>query len=376
MYCQIIFLSICVSMFTGCSPAMDNISLTWRVIGYLPEKNGEPHVGVAGAISGIVQDKLLVAGGANFPEGMPWEGGKKVYQHDVYLYDIREDMLALFKTSTLDESIAYSANTSAEGLLYVAGGERDSGAVDEVKLLSLQDDSLIIQELPSLPVPLTNGGLVHLEGRLYFVGGENAELVSDKIYTLDLRSDTVGWVEYLKLPYALSHAIVAADQNKNIYIAGGRKRNLQSISAMYDAVLKIDLSHKSMDRIAVLPKPLAAGTGVWLEDQLIIMGGDDARTFHKVEALLAEASKLQHEKERELVLARKDSILSTHPGFSKSVWALNLSQSSWQRLNDFSGQSAVTTTAFCHGGDIFVPSGEVKAGVRTNEILRGRFGRK
>ena len=45
----------------------------WQSIDSLPT----PNIGVAGAFSGVHNGAMVVAGGANFPNGMPWEGGKK-----------------------------------------------------------------------------------------------------------------------------------------------------------------------------------------------------------------------------------------------------------------------------------------------------------
>ncbi|MDD7915361.1 hypothetical protein [Polaribacter ponticola] len=40
-------------------------------------KVGEKSFGYAGMLGGHQKDVFIVAGGANFPEGLPWEGGKK-----------------------------------------------------------------------------------------------------------------------------------------------------------------------------------------------------------------------------------------------------------------------------------------------------------
>ena len=41
--------------------------------------------GVAGAVAGLSGDALIVAGGANFPNGFPWEGGKKAWHAEAYV---------------------------------------------------------------------------------------------------------------------------------------------------------------------------------------------------------------------------------------------------------------------------------------------------
>src|SRR6218665_1080112 len=44
--------------------------------------------GLAGAFAGYIQNRLIIAGGANFPDSMPWQGGKKAYWDDIYVLNI------------------------------------------------------------------------------------------------------------------------------------------------------------------------------------------------------------------------------------------------------------------------------------------------
>ena len=52
---------------------------TWDQLAPLPDP-----LGVATPFAGVSGGALLVAGGANFPDKMPWEGGKKVWHDRVW----------------------------------------------------------------------------------------------------------------------------------------------------------------------------------------------------------------------------------------------------------------------------------------------------
>src|SRR3954449_8125939 len=59
----------------------------WTVDAMLPlPKGDDKQPGLAGAWAGVNNDALIVAGGANFPDAMPWLGGKKRYQANVYVF--------------------------------------------------------------------------------------------------------------------------------------------------------------------------------------------------------------------------------------------------------------------------------------------------
>ena len=55
-------------------------AIKWRIAAELPAEPGMQHaLGVAGPVTGVHHNKLLVTGGANFPVAMPWLGGAKKY---------------------------------------------------------------------------------------------------------------------------------------------------------------------------------------------------------------------------------------------------------------------------------------------------------
>jgi SSS family solute:Na+ symporter len=52
----------------------------------LPANSGmSVQPGLAGPYAGIDDDVLILAGGANFPEKLPWEGGEKVYYNEIFI---------------------------------------------------------------------------------------------------------------------------------------------------------------------------------------------------------------------------------------------------------------------------------------------------
>ena len=66
-------------LLAGCvSPAgsANVMSISWEELPPLPPSAGQSkQPGVAGPFAGVHRDALIVAGGANFPDKMPWEGG-------------------------------------------------------------------------------------------------------------------------------------------------------------------------------------------------------------------------------------------------------------------------------------------------------------
>jgi len=365
-------------VLSSCSSAEKSKTIVWNNQTKLPANaDSSFHLGLAGPVAGMIGNKLLIAGGANFPGKMPWDGGAKHYATETYIYQVENGVLTFLTQSELKESVAYPGNCSVGQFLYVAGGENENGEVKSVKKFSLNGNTIQEEPLPDLPVALTNGSLVFASDNLYFVGGENQQQVSDKIYRLDLANLNGAWEEVLTLAYPVSNAVVVSDKKNKLYIAGGRMRNTDSLSTIYNQLFEVDLPSGSINKITDLPRPTAAGTGVWDDaGNILLFGGDHAETFHRVEALIAEISQTNDEVLKNKLNEEKAALQCQHPGFSPNTWSFNVHDKKWTKRDDIVGESPVTTTALWHQHSIIIPSGEIRAGVRTDQILIGHLQNK
>jgi len=76
---------LCVLSCVMTANVLADDMLDWTELPELPAE-----LGVAGPFAGVSQDALIVAGGANFPNGVPWDGGEKVWYDDIYVLDRTE----------------------------------------------------------------------------------------------------------------------------------------------------------------------------------------------------------------------------------------------------------------------------------------------
>ena len=95
LFKKIQFLIVCVCLvFASTAQKKYESPITWKQSGVLPEQpNGLTHIGLSGVVSGVVANQIIIAGGNNFPEGLPWEGGVKKYYDQVFVYDVKGDTL-------------------------------------------------------------------------------------------------------------------------------------------------------------------------------------------------------------------------------------------------------------------------------------------
>ncbi|MDH7461174.1 kelch repeat-containing protein [Chitinophagaceae bacterium 26-R-25] len=354
-------------------------SISWNISGQLPASNGKL-LGFAGPVVGVNNDVLLVGGGANFPDDMPWNGGKKKYYDDLYVFKKdHRDSLVLFQSHKLPLSLAYAACISTGKGLVVAGGENDEGISNKVFLIQWDDhdQNLRVINLPDLPRAVTNASVTVNNDKVYLVGGETIDDVSKTFLLLDLKKTVPTWQQLPSFPKPISHAAMVVQHNEKndcIYVIGGRKRNIGSTSDLYASTFQFDLKQRKWKEKAALPSPLAAGTGVAFgDDNIILFGGDNGETFHRTEKLIAAIATEKDEAKKALLIREKAGVQSNHPGFSKAVLKYNTLKDQWTIIKYIPYESPVTTTAVKWNDLIIIPGGEIRAGVRTSQIISAKI---
>ena len=365
----------------SCTEKRQDISIQWSLSGTLPALPAQTAaLGFAGPVSGVHQEVLLVAGGANFPDGMPWSGGKKKYYAEGFVMKrVHKDSLSLYKIFSLPYALAYPACISTPMGIVCAGGENEKGVSSKAILLQWDDhtNSVIIKKLPDLPLPLSNAGITADDNIIYLAGGENSGSTSSGFYSLDITDAVAQWNTLPNLPQAVSHAVVVAQYNAGsplVYVFGGRKKNSTGIRDIYASAFAFDLKNKAWKEIKSLPYSLCAGTGIATgKNEILLFGGDKGETFHETELLIAAINAATDTAKKQDLIRQKNQLQSAHPGFSKEVLVYNTSTNNWTSTAPLPFEAPVTTTAILWDNDVVIPNGEIRAGVRTPEIWMGRI---
>jgi N-acetylneuraminate epimerase len=350
------------------------LKLHWSIAAELPVAANETKaLGVAGAVVGMHKHKLIVAGGANFPGEMPWLGGKKKYSDELYVYAKSGTGISLKQKAKLPFTIAYAASCSTAKGIVVAGGENENGISNKTFLLQLANDASVfsLQNLPDLPFAVTNASITTNGQNVYLAGGEMANGVSDRLLVLDLNNIAAGWTQSATMPQQTSHALLLMNEHI-IYLIGGRKRNSNGISDLYSTVYAFDLLTTQWTEKKSLPYALSAGTGAVYKNQLLVFGGDKGETFHRTEELIAAINAATDEATKKKLTDEKTALQSAHPGFSKEVLSYNIMNDSWDVIGNIPYNTPVTTTAVKWNNCFIIPSGEIKAGVRSPYILSAK----
>lgn len=347
------FLSLLL-IIAACHPARkeSRVEITWDNHLSLPSEAGRAHRGVAGAFAGLVGEELLVAGGANFPDAYPWEGGAKRWWNRVYVKDLRKPADEggwRLLPDTLPEPVAYGLSVPVEGGVLCIGGCRKERCSRAVYVLRLEDGRLQVDSgWPLLPVPLANMAGARIGEKIYIAGGQermDREEATRHFFVLDLSSPAEGWKSLPTWPGPPRGYAVGVAQDACFYLFSGRDYRADgSLQVLIDGY-RYDPRTAEWEALDGDFPVMAANAIPVGEEGILFLGG--------VPRILPGSV--------------------AHPGFDNTV---RLYRTAARRLSSCGVSPyslAVTAPVVCRGNTFYIVSGEVKPGIRTDCILRGEI---
>lgn len=314
--------------------------------------------GLAGAFSGTSHGALIVAGGANFPDGTPWTGGKKVWHDAIY---VLTSPTAKWQTvGKLASPLAYGVSVSANDEVICIGGENDNTPSDKVFALKWENGKLKTAALPSLPKPISYACGALVGQTIYIAGGmdvPNATATSHTFYALDLKNVKAGWKSLPTWRGAPRMLAMAASLNGKFYLAGGvdlsansegkPERRYLKDAYVFTPSANDDLSANGKPRhwkkIADLPHILAGAPSPAMNDKhgFSIFGGD-ART-------------------------NPDTPAQKITEFSPEMLRYDAEKNQWTIQRGLKTSRATAPTTIWHG-DYIIVNGERRPGIRSPEV--------
>ncbi len=361
---------------------------TWKQHSVLPPSPANSvQPGLAGAFSGVADELFIVAGGANFPDRLPWEGGTKTWWDDIYVYDPSASQSAWeVHPQKLPRPLAYGVSVSLpEGVLCIGGCDHKSSYAD-VFLIRRRGSSLDFETWPSLPVPLAYGAGALVDGKVYLAGGEDIGNpgATSHFFVLDTRDRSKGWAQLPPWPGPARAFAVAAGQSDGFdncfYLFSGRNYGpgipLQVLQDGYRFNPRLN-SWQRLDSGSGLQFPVMAGTAISSgANHILLFGGSDGVLMQAEAALRARIALLKatpgdsfSNDSLQILEAQLFGMLEQHPGFSKDMRVYHTITNTLYTHSQSPFLLPVTTHIFRYNNQIIFASGETKPGVRTPQIL-------
>lgn len=315
----------------------------WRQLEPLPNP-----AGVAGAFAGVARGGLVIAGGAYFPDKMPWEGGRKFWSDRVYF--LADKTARWAELGKLPRPLAYGVTVSAAGSAWCIGGSDFECHYSDVFGLEAGDTGVRLIKGPSLPVPLACAAGARGEDGTVFVacGSETPgeKTASNRVFAVRNIATDPKWTELPPLPAKARIFPTAAVHKGALYVVGGAALEPGPAGSVrhYLADVWRYSEAEGWRELAPLPKPFAAAASPApiINGEMWVVGGDDGslRAFSPPEK---------------------------HPGFSGEMFAYSFESNTWRSVGK-APAPRVTLPSVAWGKDYVFPSGEVRPGVRSPAV--------
>jgi N-acetylneuraminic acid mutarotase len=371
-----------------------DLRITWSDLPPLPPAPGKKiQPGVAGPFVGVSNGALIVAGGANFPDAPPWEGGAKTWWDTIFVLKSADAGWLTGELFRLPRPLAYGQSfTTPHGLVCAGGCDEKRGYADAFLLRwDAAAQKVETLPLPPLPEPLCFAGGGGSAGQLYVVGGQRT---TDKpestrhAYVLDFRAGPHAGLAWQRLPDlpGVDRILpvcfgISGGAKPGLYLFGGRRQTAEGLPEVPQDAFRYDPAAGRWAELGRLNRGLVAGTAVpYGAASALILGGDTGETFLKKEALSAKIRALEPRAaidahaaaELSRVRAEDKSLFEKHRGFSSKTFVYDSETDQWSETDPLPEWAAVTTAAAWWNDRIVLPSGEIRPGIRTPRVLAGQ----
>jgi cyclically-permuted mutarotase family protein len=357
--------------------SQDSLKLSIGNLSNLPAEPGqEQALGYAGMMGGVHDGVIIAAGGANFPQALPWEGGQKKWSNSIYI--LKDNAWQLSNTS-LPFALAYGASISLPRGILCIGGNNSEKTSASVFLLSYnkKTSEISINNYPDLPEPLSNTAAVTNGDYIYVIGGLKNGQSTNSFYRLDLKNKT-SWErlpDFPGAPRALHMAVVQeASEAKKIYVIGGRNEVKGKISKAHSSYLSYNIKSNSWEEegeILIDQKPrvlMGASAEAIGSMHIMIYGGSDELLFNQLENYGLKIPEETNDSIRQNLIQSRNKILNNHSGFSKNILAYNTITKKWFIHDSLATQIPVTALSIKNQDDFIIVSGEISPGIRTPKV--------
>lgn len=367
-------------------------NLDWKKIATLPSKN---LLGLGGQFSGFHGAAYLVVGGTNFPDSLPWQGGKKAWYGDIYVLLKKADGSFEWHPKTFylpGGPRAYGVSISTNRGLLCIGGQNANTVFSDGAFVKWNpiSEEVEFEPIPILPLPLSMMGGAMIGNTVYLVGGKtklSTEKLSPNLWSLDLSSDANSWEVHKGWsgPGRLLPSVATQNNGTEncLYVFSGLNSSKDAPKDYLTDAFEYSPKKQTWRSRAEIPmyqekaRSLVAAPAIdFGAGHILIFSGVSGQVNKPLGALAKEIKALENEEGAAAVLA-SDSLRSlrrriyqNHPGFPRQVLQFHTITNTWNILDSIPFAAPVGTTVHRWDEDIIFDNGEIYPGVRSNAVYR------
>lgn len=334
--------------------------------------------GISAPFAGVHQNRLIIAGGCNFPDIPAADGGKKKFYDNIYYLDTSADKEnpLWVKGGGFPHEVAYGASVSTpDGLICIGGQTSESPTGDVFRLrFNTSLGKIETERLPSLPVAVFNADATLLGNTIYLAGGVSSDGLVNSLYSLNLDNLSAGWKTISTNLESQRQQPVVFSHGKELFIAGGYDEHN---ALVFSDVLLFDFSVNKWCKHADIRldgQPMAligAGSAVTDSGLVLCVGGVNYNRFLAALQRIKRTREATSSNNLALLesLKQEGKVYMNQPVewylFNPSLLAFDTKTNKWESLGNFQELARAGAGIVWNGKELLIVGGEIKPGVRT-----------
>ncbi len=397
-----VFVWIAAVLLFSCNkqPNEEPMKIEWDKIGS-EGLQGDLTKGVSAAYAALLEGQLIVAGGANFPGKLGFEGGAKAFYDEILSYDPANGFWKVI--GKLPQPSAYGVSVPIPGGALWIGGNTATESLASCYKVSLQENSIGSQndkELTpgvewapflSLPATMDNFSGCAIGATVYVAGGNVNGIPSNTLHSINLENDST-WTELPPFPgLPRVQPVMAAVEEKGktyLYLLGGFfGGDTEREPGMAIDVLRYDPDVRSWEKMGEQVDPdtgeafsLGGATTMPVDNRYILcLGGvnhdiflDAITTQYKIACDTSLTEEEKRERNHEF-----SSHYMTQPidyyRFNTECRVFDTKTGEWSTIDRTHNAARAGTTLVWKGYTFYAVQGELKPGVRSPETWKGEI---
>ncbi|ULB34899.1 MULTISPECIES: cyclically-permuted mutarotase family protein [Proteiniphilum] len=346
--------------------------------------------GLSATYAALIDNKLVVAGGANFPGKPGFEGGSKAFYNEIMLYDSTKNKWKLI--GHLPHSSAYGVSVPvSDGALWI-GGSTASQSLKSVYRISLSGTGTIdLKPFPGLPATMDNFAGCSIGDKVFIGGGNVNGKPSNTFYFMDAKTDS-GWTvlpDYPGLPRVQPVMAAVEEEGKPyVYLFGGFfGGDTENKPAMATDVLCYDVTAgkwgkagEQIDPGTGKPFSLGGAAAMPVDNRYILcLGGVNHDLFlyalASQHSIAIKADLTADERKQQNFEFSKNYM--TQPieyyKFNQECRIFDTFTGKWKTIDVTPNTARAGATLVFSGKELYAVQGELKPGVRTPVTIKGEI---
>lgn len=358
----------------------------------LPVKglDGNLQKGVSAAYAALIDGKLIVAGGANFPGKPGFEGGSKASYDEILLFDSGQNTWNII--GYLPQPSAYGVSVPvSDGALWIGGNTPTESLASCYKVSAPEGDPIELKPFIPLPLAMDNFAGCAVDDMVFVGGGNVNGKPSNAFYCIDAKNDSAWRVlpDFPGIPRVQPvMAAIKKDGKQYVYLLGGFfGGNTDSKPAMATDVLRYDIAAQSWEAVGEQtdtetgkPFSLGGATAMAVDNKYILcLGGVNYNIF--LDAITTQytigndITTSAEEKSRLNLKFSKNYM--TQPveyyRFNPECRIYDINTNRWETIEVTPNTARAGATLVSDGNIFYAVQGEQKPGVRSPETWKGEI---